>query len=189
MMPRTKISYEVYCLSIIALLLFPQCNTRAQNTDRLETRPSGLTINFLAHAGQVFLNGYPVETPLFEAVSRNENFQFAEIAQEKPFFGWIVNSKQNNTLQTAYRIMVSSSLENIQKDQGDMWDSGKTESDQSINITYAGKALEPNTVYFWKVKTWDNHGVESSYSTIAQFKTADTLIDYSTARYPLQKGR
>ena len=150
-------------------------------------QPAGLTVNLLAHAGQVFLNGYPVNTPLEDAVSRNESFQYAEIAQKKPFFGWVVNSGQSNTLQTAYRILVASSLENTEADKGDCWDSGKIESDESVNITYAGEVLEPNRIYFWKVKTWDNHGVESDFSAVSRFKTAARLIEYATARYPLQK--
>ncbi len=152
-----------------------------------ETKPTGLSVNFLTHAGQVFRNGYPVNTELYQAVGRKENFQFAEIAQKKPFFGWIVNSTQNNTLQTAYQVLVASSLENIQKNIGDFWDSGKVESDLSVNVSYTGKELQPNSVYFWKVKTWDNHGVESSFSVVSQFKTAAELLDYATARYPQQK--
>jgi hypothetical protein len=152
-----------------------------------KNQPSGLSVNFLTHAGQVFRNGYPVNTPLHLAVGRKENFQFAEIAQKQPFFGWIVNSDQNNTIQTGYQILVSSNLENIQKNTGDCWDSGKTETDQSVNIIYAGKELQPNSVYFWNVKTWDNHGVESVFSTVSQFKTAAKLVEYATARYPLQK--
>ena len=54
-------------------------------------------------------------------------------------------------------------------------------------MIYSGKDLEPNVVYFWKVKTWNNHGEESPFSAISQFKTAAQLTDYSTARYPLQK--
>jgi hypothetical protein len=175
--------FAVFCF----LFLFPGIRLRAQSAVSEESRPSELSVNFLTHAGQVFLNGYPVSTPLYQAVHRNEDFQFSEIAQKKPFFGWIVKSGQNNTLQTAYQILVASGLENIQKDQGDCWDSGKVMSDESQNISYAGKELQPNSVYFWKVKTWDNHGVESDFSRVAQFKTADKLVDYATARYPLQK--
>ncbi|MFA5329411.1 MAG: alpha-L-rhamnosidase C-terminal domain-containing protein [Prolixibacteraceae bacterium] len=172
---------------IFVLFFFSGINSLAQGANTEQNFPSGLSINFLTHSGLVFLNGYPVATPLYEAVNQHENFQFSEIAQKKPFFGWIVNSNQNNTLQTAYQILVASSLENIQKDQGDCWDSGKVPGNESQNISYAGKALQPNSVYFWKVKTWDNHGVESVFSDVAQFKTADMLVDYATARYPLQK--
>jgi len=177
-----KISFNIFLIFLLSGMCF-----QVQSAVPEKNQPSGLTINFLAHADQVFLNGYPTNTPLYQAIGRRENFQFAEIAQKQPFFGWIVNSDQNNTVQVAYQTLVSSSLENIRKNIGDCWDSGKTESDQSVNVIYAGKELQPNLVYFWKVKTWDNHGVESVFSAVSQFKTATTLAEYATARYPLQK--
>ena len=177
-----KMSFNIFLIILFSGMCF-----QAQSAIPEKSQPSGLFVNFLTHAGQVFRNGYPVNTPLHQAVGRKENFQFAEIAQKQPFFGWIVNSDQNNTVQIACQIIVSSSLENIQKNMGDFWDSGKMESGQSVNVIYSGKELQPNSVYFWKVKTWDNHGVESVFSTVSQFKTAATLVEYATARYPLQK--
>ena len=182
----SKIIHVNFSLFFLIFLLAGTCLS-AQSAIPERNQPSGLTVDFLSHAGQVFRNGYPVNTALYQAVGRKENFQFAEIARKQPFFGWIVNSDQNNTIQVAYQILVASSLENIQKNTGDCWDSGKLESDQSVNVIYAGKELQPNSVYFWKVKTWDNHGVESAFSPIAQFKTAPVLSDYATSRYPLQK--
>lgn len=156
-------------------------------------RPTGLTINFLLYPDRVFRDGYPANTELSQAVNYRENFKFTEIKQKQPLFGWKLQSEKRNTLQTAYRIIVASSYEKIKNDVGDKWDSGKIESKQSINIRYSGKPLNPDSVYFWKVKTWDNHGVESSFSAIRQFKTASTLTDYygydyyGTTRYPLEK--
>ncbi len=115
-----------------------------------QIQPSGLTVNFLSHAGQVFLNGYPVNALLEDAAGRNEHFQFAEIGQKRPFFGWIVGSTQTNTLQTACRILVASSLDTIQAGKGDCWDSGRVKSDESVNVPYAGKELRPGQVYFWR---------------------------------------
>ncbi|MBW8326163.1 MAG: family 78 glycoside hydrolase catalytic domain [Prolixibacteraceae bacterium] len=177
-----RINLLFFLIFVLTGISFP-----LQSAISKKNQPSGLTVDFLAHAGQVFRNGYPVNTPLYQAVGRKENFQFAEIARKQPFFGWVVNSNQNNTIQTAYQILVASSLENIQKNTGDCWDSGKLDGDQSINVVYAGKELLPNTVYFWKVKTWDNHGIESAFSVLSQFKTAAVLSDYATSRYPQQK--
>ena len=182
----SKIS-QIICNRIFLIFLLSGMNFQVQSAVPEKNQPSDLSINFLTHADQVFLNGYPTNTPLCQAIGRKENFQFAEIAQKQPFFGWVVNSDQNNTIQIAYQILVASSLENIQKNLGDCWDSGKVQSDQSVNITYSGKTLKPNSVYFWKVKTWDNHGVRSSFSSVSQFKTAAKLVDYATAQYPLQK--
>lgn len=171
----------------LLILVFCTLSLTLESAVPEKKKPDGLTVNFLVHAGQVFLNGYPVNTTLEEAVLRDEHFQFAEIAQKKPFFGWIVPSSQPNTMQSAYRILVASSLENLNSNKGDCWDSEKVESDASVNITYEGEGLKPDQVYFWKVKTWDNHGVESDFSAVSRFKTAAELIGYATARYPLQK--
>ncbi len=152
-----------------------------------KNQPTGLTVNFLEHPDQIFLNGYPVGTSLGKAINQRENFQFTEITTRKPFFGWIVNSEKNNIIQKAYRLVVARDYENIQSEQDLLWDSGRTESCESINIIYSGKELEPDKVYYWKVKTWNSSGEESPFSAISQFKTAAHLENYSTDRYPLQR--
>ncbi len=149
--------------------------------------PSGLTVNFLAHPGEVYLNGYPAVISLDAAVQRRESFQFATIGQKQPFFGWVVQSEKNSVIQSAYQIMVASTLKNIRNESGDMWDSGKFASSQSLNVVYRGKPLEPGKVYFWKVKTWDGEGEESRFSEPGSFLMAEKLEEYSTATYPLQK--
>ncbi len=171
----------------VSLLIFTMSLIAAGSNVKGSNAPSGLSVNLLVHADQVFLNGYPVNTPLSEVYGRNENFQFTEIGQKQPFFGWVVNSVKNNTLQVAYRILVASNQDSLSAGKGDCWDSGKVESDQSVNVYYAGKDLAPGQTYFWKVKTWDNHGVESSYSSVSAFRMAGSLSGYATARYPLQK--
>ena len=149
--------------------------------------PVGLTVNFLAHSGQVFLNGYPVEISLDEAVHRRENFQYAPIRQKYPFFGWVVSSERNNVKQSAYQLLVATSPELLRDKQADMWDSGKTESSQSLNVVYEGKPREPGKVYFWKVRIWDEMGEASSFSEPGSFLMAEKLEAYGTAIYPLQK--
>ncbi len=174
-------SFRISAVIFFFLAFIPEFS--ANGTDS----PTGLSVNFLTGADQVFLNGYPANTLLDQALPGHENYEFAEIAQERPFFGWIVNSGQNNTLQTAYRILVASEREKISADTGDFWDSGKVDSDQSVNVIYNGKTLAPGTIYYWKVKTWDNHGVESGFSRVEMFRTASGMTGYATARYPLQK--
>ncbi|MBV5312602.1 MAG: hypothetical protein JZU47_04855 [Prolixibacteraceae bacterium] len=186
-MNRLQKLFQRVNLLLFLIFMLSGISFQVQSAIPEKNQPSGLTVDFLTHSGQVFRNGYPVNTPLYLAAGRKENFQFAEISRKQPFFGWVVNSDQNNTIQTAYQILVASSLENIQKNTGDCWDSGKLDGDQSINVVYAGKELQPNTVYFWKVKTWDNHGIENAFSILSQFKTAAVLSDYATSRYPLQK--
>jgi len=40
--------------------------------------------------------------------------------------------------QTAYRILVASSRENLDKDIGDLWDTGEVKSGETIHIPYGG---------------------------------------------------
>ena len=36
----------------------------------------------------------------------------------------------------------------------DVWDSGKVNSGQSLNVKYAGPAVKPSTRYWWRVEVW-----------------------------------
>jgi len=74
-----------------------------------------------------------------------------------PRFSWNIESKQRGIKQSAYQIFVASSLEKLNNDEGDMWDSDRVVSDQSIQIYYAGKSLQSNKKYFWKVKIWSQN--------------------------------
>jgi alpha-L-rhamnosidase len=48
----------------------------------------------------------------------------------EPKLSWQLKSDQRGQKQTAYRLLVASSQEKLAKDDGDLWDSGKVESDQ-----------------------------------------------------------
>ncbi len=147
--------------------------------------PSGLTTDLLEHADRVFLDGYPANISIDECHTAIERYQVAAIRSEKPYFGWIVNDNKPNTLQTAYHILVASDKKLLAQNQGDIWNSGYTESDNSTAVQYVGKSLKPSTIYYWKVKTWNNHGEESPFSEVKSFVTA-TVLDNRTACYPLQ---
>jgi alpha-L-rhamnosidase len=71
-----------------------------------------------------------------------------------PRLSWKIQSDTRDTKQTFYRILVASSLDNLASDKGDLWDSGKVASEQSIQVPYAGKALISRTSCYWKVKVW-----------------------------------
>lgn len=88
-----------------------------------------------------------------------------------PRFSWQLADKKQQTgqCQTAYRILVASSLENLKKNKGDMWDSKKCVSGQSVLIEYAGKPLQSNGIYYWKVRTYDKKGRASGWSNPSHF--------------------
>jgi len=100
----------------------------------------------------------------------------------KPRFSWVLRHKERDITQKAYQIIVATSKELIDKNLGDMWDSGKVESEETFNIVYDGKVLESFTRYYWKVRWWDNKGNVSEYSKPAWFETA-FLKDEWTAKW------
>jgi len=75
--------------------------------------------------------------------------------------------KSRGQRQTAYRVLAASSEERLRRDQGDLWDSGKVVSDQSIHVPYGGKALASGMPVWWKVRVWDKNGVPSAWSETA----------------------
>ena len=73
--------------------------------------------------------------------------------------------------QAAYQVLVASTPEKLAADQGDLWDSGKVESDQQLHIAYAGKPLASRTRCCWKVRVWDQAGNPSGWSGPALWST------------------
>ena len=88
----------------------------------------------------------------------------------KPRFFWEVNDSRRGAVQKAYQILVSSSLDKLNKDEADVWNSDKVESDQSAHVVYDGPQLQSRRIYYWKVRTWDDSGKVSPYSNPANWE-------------------
>jgi alpha-L-rhamnosidase len=102
--------------------------------------------------------GIDVEKPRLSWKLETGNWKL-ETGNRKPETGSLKLETGNRKLergikQTSYQILVASSRDLLAKDQGDLWDSGKVESDQSVNVEYAGKPLTSGMRCFWKVRVW-----------------------------------
>ena len=95
----------------------------------------------------------------------------AAIGVAQPRLSWVVETAkgQRGILQGAYQVLVAGSPELLRRDQGDLWDSGKVSSDQSLHVVYAGKELASGQTCYWKVKLWDQGDRASSWSKPAQW--------------------
>ena len=71
--------------------------------------------------------------------------------------------------QTAYQILVAASEATLRTGHGDLWDSGKADSSQSVQVPYGGKPLSSRQRCWWKVRVWDEHGKTSAWSEPAQW--------------------
>ncbi|RNL52212.1 alpha-L-rhamnosidase [Pedobacter jejuensis] len=85
------------------------------------------------------------------------------IDEQKPRFAWHIMAKESNVMQTAYQILAASTEEKLKANDGDIWDSGKVNSDESIHVAYNGIVLKSRMKVYWKVKIWTNAG-ESDWS-------------------------
>ncbi|MDR3061562.1 MAG: hypothetical protein LBU57_05550 [Dysgonamonadaceae bacterium] len=90
-----------------------------------------------------------------------------------PKFSWIVPGLEENDFQTAYQIFVASSPDLLDKEQPDLWNSGKVMSGNSIHIRYAGTPLQSESSYYWKVVTWNKNGKKSNASSVQKFNIGD----------------
>ncbi|WP_342044068.1 family 78 glycoside hydrolase catalytic domain [Bacillus sp. OTU530] len=86
-----------------------------------------------------------------------------------PRFSWKIESEKRGTYQQAYQIQVTGSAGNF---QCPIWDTGRVESEQSIQVEYAGTKLQSRTRYHYRIKVWDNFGRESDWSEPSWWETA-----------------
>jgi alpha-L-rhamnosidase len=88
---------------------------------------------------------------------------------EKPRLSWVLGPVSNTRSQSAYRVLVASTLAILQDDHGDLWDSGHVASGQSTWIEYEGKKLVSGQQAFWKVRVWNDAGEASPWSEHANW--------------------
>jgi alpha-L-rhamnosidase len=90
----------------------------------------------------------------------------------QPELSWRLESATSSSRgqsQTAYQVLIATSETALRHDQGDLWDSGKVLSDQSLHIAYAGRPLVSQQVCWWKVRVWDQAGQPSPWSQPARW--------------------
>jgi len=131
-------------LLILFLLLLPALSN---DKNRNIPAPEGLTVCLLRAPNQ--------------AVVTNPN----------PSFGWIF--PREGTVQRAYQILVASSPDLLSTGKADLWNSGKINTSQSINIKYKGKNLNPDSAFWWRVKVWSKDNRESDFSKPQKFITGN----------------
>ena len=80
------------------------------------------------------------------------------VAAEHPRLSWRIESALPATVQTGYRILVSTDPGDLETGENLIWDSGDVPSDRSVLVPYEGPELESRRDYYWKVRVATNHG-------------------------------
>ncbi len=81
------------------------------------------------------------------------------VADTAPDFSWQYEDPEGRP-QSAFHLLVASSLKSLDENVGDLWDSGVVFSD-THEAKYEGAELSSETTYFWKVRVRNSEGVWS----------------------------
>ena len=99
---------------------------------------------------------------------------------QEPVFSWKIKTTRPQT-QSAYQILVASSEKNLNSDEGDLWNSGKVESNQSSEISYTGKSLATGERFYWKVRCW-NDPDEAEIKRVSNWSAKEILGEMGKIR-------
>ena len=105
------------------------------------------------------------------ALSADHRTRPLGIDDRAPSFGWELRSRKRAEAQTAYRILVASSPAMLASGVGDVWDTGKVSSSESLQVSYEGAPLQSRRRYHWKVVAWDASGDAGTWSAPTWFET------------------
>lgn len=94
------------------------------------------------------------------------------IDERRPRLSWVYESRERDQAQTAYQVLVASARAVLDRDRGDIWDSGRVGGPQAVEVAYDGRPLASRTPYHWKVRVWDRQGRVSPWSAPARWETA-----------------
>lgn len=119
--------------------------------------------------GEITAQNFSSDAPTGLTVEFIREPKSIQIIDSKPEFSWLV--PQSIAMQKGYQILVASSIQVLDKDSGDVWDSGKVMSTSAINVELSGNPLKENTTYYWKVRSMGSKGIISPYSEHQEFTT------------------
>jgi alpha-L-rhamnosidase len=114
----------------------------------------------------------------------------------KPRLSWKLKdpAATRGQRQTAYQILVASSPELLEQKRGDLWDSGKVISDESVLVAYAGAPLGSRQACWWRVRVWDMKEAPSDWSrparwTMGLLRTNDWQAQWISTPLGTGKGK
>ena len=95
------------------------------------------------------------------------------VVEGSPRLGWVMESPENGTRQSAYEIDIREAFTGRQ-----IWNSGKVDSSQSQLVPTEGANIGSGNPfnYIWRVRVWDETGTPSEWSHEAKFRSAPSRL-------------
>ncbi|HEY3705731.1 MAG TPA: family 78 glycoside hydrolase catalytic domain [Terracidiphilus sp.] len=101
-----------------------------------------------------------------------------------PGFSWRLEDSTAGAKQAAYQLDVFVAPATVPGDNAvAFWSSGRVESAQSVNVHYAGPALQASTRYYWRVTVWGEGGKAYPAATPTWWETGLMNPDAWTAQW------
>jgi alpha-L-rhamnosidase len=106
------------------------------------------------------------------------------IYDSRPEFAWECGTGDRAYLQSACQIVVRDAAKS--NPMGEVvWDSGRIDGADSLNIEYDGSPLRAGQEYEWRVRAWNSRHQITPWSKPQRFRMADRLSAAGTSRYPM----
>ena len=95
------------------------------------------------------------------------------VVEGTPRLGWVMESPENGTRQSAYEIDIREAFTGRP-----VWNSGKVNSSQSQLVPIEGANIRLGNPYnyIWRVRVWDETGNPSEWSSEAKFRSAPQTL-------------
>lgn len=97
------------------------------------------------------------------------------IDNQAPRLSWQMKDSRNGAKQNSYRLLVGTDSLSIKNGRGEVWDTGKINSEDRL-VTYAGQKLNPFTKYYWTVIIEDANNNDIT-SDVQSFETGMLQMD------------
>ncbi|WP_269523622.1 family 78 glycoside hydrolase catalytic domain [Coraliomargarita parva] len=110
------------------------------------------------------------------------------VDEAKPQLSWELLSPVRGARESAYQVLVASSRELLDRDEGDCWDSGKVSGDAS-RVRYGGHPVIAPKVAYWKVRVWNKLGEASGWSEMASWGGGMPESAWRNAQWISGEGR
>ncbi len=92
------------------------------------------------------------------------------IGTTRPRLFWALGDERPGAVQRAWQVLVASDPALLEAGRGDLWDSGRVESQANTHVEYAGAPLASRQRSWWKVRSFDRDDTASPWSEPARFE-------------------
>lgn len=91
------------------------------------------------------------------------------VDEARPLLSWKVESPRRGARQTAWQVQVAGDAQALRAERPDVWDSGRVDSAETVQIPYGGPGLATGRQVKWRVRVWDEAGRPGAWSEPASW--------------------